>query len=78
MRAVRIYATHLVTGKPLVWDKTSHSYPVPIVPADHGFLPDAVPSVRSVTPVPAQAAPSLAPGSSRPVQVRLQGSFEKS
>ena len=27
-RAVRIYASHLLSGKPLVWDKTSHSYPV--------------------------------------------------
>jgi adsorption protein B len=26
-RAVRIYLTHRISGKPLVWDKTSHSYP---------------------------------------------------
>jgi adsorption protein B len=27
-RAVRIYVGHRFSGKPLVWDKTSHSYPV--------------------------------------------------
>lgn len=27
-RAVRIYVGHRLSGKPLVWDKTSHSYPV--------------------------------------------------
>jgi bacteriophage N4 adsorption protein B len=27
-RAVRIYVGHRVSGTPLVWDKTSHSYPV--------------------------------------------------
>ncbi len=27
-RAVRIYAGHRFSGRPLVWDKTSHSYPV--------------------------------------------------
>jgi len=27
-RAVRIYLSHRISGKPLVWDKTSHSYPV--------------------------------------------------
>lgn len=29
-RAVRIYVSHRYSGKPLVWDKTSHSYPVHI------------------------------------------------
>ncbi|WP_051160713.1 glycosyl transferase family protein [Bradyrhizobium japonicum] len=29
-RAVRIYVGHRISGKPLVWDKTSHSYPVQI------------------------------------------------
>lgn len=28
VRATRVYFTHIVTGRPLVWDKTSHSYPV--------------------------------------------------
>ncbi|CUT11511.1 Bacteriophage N4 adsorption protein B [Bradyrhizobium sp.] len=27
-RAVRIYTSHRVSGRPLVWDKTSHSYPI--------------------------------------------------
>ena len=27
IRATRIYFTHIITGKPLVWDKTSHAYP---------------------------------------------------
>ncbi len=27
-RAVRVYARHRLSGKPLVWDKTSHSYPI--------------------------------------------------
>lgn len=27
-RAVRIYLSHRISGRPLVWDKTSHSYPV--------------------------------------------------
>ena len=27
-RAVRIYASHRISGTALVWDKTSHSYPV--------------------------------------------------
>ena len=27
-RATRVYVHHIVTGKSLVWDKTSHSYPV--------------------------------------------------
>ena len=27
-RAVRIYASHRISGRPLVWDKTSHSYPI--------------------------------------------------
>ena len=29
-RAVRIYVSHRFSGKPLVWDKTSHSYPIQI------------------------------------------------
>jgi adsorption protein B len=28
VRAIRIYVRHRLTGKPLVWDKTKHSYPV--------------------------------------------------
>ena len=28
VRATQIYLTHRVTGKALVWDKTSHSYPI--------------------------------------------------
>jgi adsorption protein B len=28
MRATHIYATHKLTGRALVWDKTSHSYPM--------------------------------------------------
>ena len=28
IRATHIYATHKLTGKALVWDKTSHSYPM--------------------------------------------------
>jgi hypothetical protein len=28
MHAIRIYLGHTVTGKPLVWDKTAHSYPI--------------------------------------------------
>jgi adsorption protein B len=27
-RAARIYLTHILTGTPLVWDKTAHSYPI--------------------------------------------------
>ncbi|MBI5263377.1 MAG: glycosyl transferase family protein [Bradyrhizobium sp.] len=27
-RAIRIYAGHRLSGKPLVWDKTNHSYPI--------------------------------------------------
>lgn len=27
-RAVRIYTSHRLSGRPLVWDKTSHSYPI--------------------------------------------------
>lgn len=27
IRATRVYFTHIFTGRPLVWDKTSHSYP---------------------------------------------------
>jgi adsorption protein B len=27
-RAIRIYAGHRLSGKPLFWDKTSHSYPI--------------------------------------------------
>jgi bacteriophage N4 adsorption protein B len=30
VRAVRIYFGHRITGKPLVWDKTSHTYPFEI------------------------------------------------
>lgn len=29
-RAIRIYVGHRVSGKPLTWDKTSHSYPIHI------------------------------------------------
>jgi adsorption protein B len=28
VRATHIYFAHTVTGKPLVWDKTAHSYPI--------------------------------------------------
>lgn len=28
VRAIRIYLDHIITGKPLVWDKTAHSYPI--------------------------------------------------
>ncbi len=28
IRATNIYLAHIITGKPLVWDKTAHSYPV--------------------------------------------------
>ncbi|MBR0697751.1 glycosyl transferase family protein [Bradyrhizobium lablabi] len=42
-RAVRVYLSHRISGKPLVWDKTSHSYPVhvgelalPLAPASIG------------------------------------------
>jgi hypothetical protein len=27
-RAVRVYLSHRISGTPLVWDKTSHSYPI--------------------------------------------------
>ena len=27
-RAVRVYLGHRISGTPLIWDKTSHSYPV--------------------------------------------------
>jgi hypothetical protein len=69
-RAVRIYGMHLITGKALVWDKTSHSYPVPIVPADYGFLPDGTPAAAAaqplVRPMPQQVRPSEVP--IRPLQ----------
>jgi len=29
-RAVRIYLRHRISGEPLIWDKTTHSYPVHI------------------------------------------------
>jgi adsorption protein B len=28
IRATHIYFSHVITGKPLVWDKTAHSYPI--------------------------------------------------
>jgi bacteriophage N4 adsorption protein B len=28
IRATHIYFSHVMTGKPLVWDKTAHSYPI--------------------------------------------------
>jgi adsorption protein B len=28
VRATHIYFAHVITGKPLVWDKTAHSYPI--------------------------------------------------
>jgi adsorption protein B len=28
VRATRIYFGHIMTGRPLVWDKTAHSYPI--------------------------------------------------
>ena len=31
-RAIRIYVHHRVTGAPLVWDKTTHSYPFKLQP----------------------------------------------
>ena len=92
MRAVRIYGMHLITGKALVWDKTSHSYPVPIVPGDYGFLPDAaqptmVPARTPALPLRPQLVPSArplperttppAPRPSQPTQVRSQGSFKQ-
>jgi adsorption protein B len=36
VRATQIYVTHRVSGKALVWDKTSHSYPVNPVKMQHG------------------------------------------
>jgi bacteriophage N4 adsorption protein B len=40
VRATRIYVDHIITGKGLVWDKTSHSYPIK-------FRPDAYPVAGS-------------------------------
>jgi adsorption protein B len=28
VRATRIYIDHSITGRPLVWDKTTHTYPI--------------------------------------------------
>ena len=28
VRATKIYLGHVMTGSPLVWDKTAHSYPI--------------------------------------------------
>jgi adsorption protein B len=28
VRATRIYLDHSITGRPLVWDKTAHTYPI--------------------------------------------------
>jgi bacteriophage N4 adsorption protein B len=53
VRAVRIYGGHLITGKPLVWDKTAHSYPfqlrqsAPAAPAAIG-APAAAPIRRVI------------------------------
>ncbi len=30
MRAISIFAQHKLTGKPIVWDKTHHTYPIPV------------------------------------------------
>ena len=32
VRATQIYLAHRISGAPLVWDKTSHSYPVNLQP----------------------------------------------
>jgi adsorption protein B len=32
LRAAAIFARHKATGKPIVWDKTTHSYPFQIAP----------------------------------------------
>ena len=40
-RATYIYANHLVTGKRIAWDKTSHAFPsIEALMADHGRLGD--------------------------------------
>jgi adsorption protein B len=61
VRAVRTYTTHLITGKALVWDKTSHSYPVPMV---HTLPPDR-------RPLPQDN--ELLSSRLRPMSVRVQG-----
>jgi adsorption protein B len=32
VRAIRVYLRHRITGQPLVWDKTTHSYPFKLQP----------------------------------------------
>lgn len=56
VRAIRIYLAHLLTGRPLVWDKTSHSYPVPVVPG----LPESAAARQ------AEASAGMQPLQSRP------------
>ena len=67
-RAVRIYGMHLITGKALVWDKTSHSYPVPIVPADYGFLPDGTPAASAAAQPPVRPMPQQVRSSEMPIR----------
>jgi adsorption protein B len=58
VRATRIYLDHSLTGRPLVWDKTSHAYPI-------RFRHDAPPADRrgsGAAPLPPiQQTPQWAP-----------------
>jgi adsorption protein B len=49
-RAIRVYLIHLITHKPLTWDKTKHSYPV-VVGNIESALTDASMDSGSVIPL---------------------------
>jgi bacteriophage N4 adsorption protein B len=63
-RAIRIYTGHRFSGTPLVWDKTSHSYPihmgdVTLPEREGGVPPISIDDNR--LPLPAGAGPSQLP-----------------
>jgi adsorption protein B len=78
-RAIRVYVGHRVSGTPLVWDKTSHSYPVhmgditlPISPGADAELP-AAPGPDVTPPIPRPAPAVYASQIAKPAATILQG-----
>lgn len=60
VRATRIYLGHCLTGKPLMWDKTAHSYPIEL--RAHAQLRPHTPPHRDDGPAPLPAYPAFATG----------------
>jgi adsorption protein B len=58
VRATRIYIDHRITGRPLVWDKTTHTYPIKF----HGGTPPADGNRRGIADLePSTQDPQWAP-----------------